>query len=223
MQLQTYAQAKAQVEVETDTQDESIITPEEMLGYFNSGIAKAEATIQGLFELYFLRSAYLSLTLGEEEVDLPADLYAYKIVKVYFKDGLDRYEVTRIRLSDIVDVEDTDEYQYNLESGTAGEGAKLILYPAAKETDQTKMRIWYIRNANRMVDDSSVIDIPEFVEFVRLFVKCEVGVKVGHQLLAVWIQQRDVAEQAMKDTLATMVLDGNEQVEWDLSHYEDHS
>jgi hypothetical protein len=82
----------------------------------------------------------------------------------------------------------------------------------------------YIRQANRMTADSSVLDIPQFATYIKAFMKERALMKeVGHPGLGdAQAETRRLREQ-MLSTLGEMVPDNQNQVEMDLSHYEEMS
>lgn len=225
MNLMTYGDAKSHVEHELDIQGENFIDVDEMLQFFNSAIDEAEANIHQLFEDYFLTSDYVALVSGVSECAMPTNIYANKIRIVYFTDtsdsGGNKYEVRRIKLQNIPMVDSQDDYQYNIENNSGSAGTKFVVYPEARETTSLKMRRWYIRNATAAVDDNSVIDIPEFIDFVLRHVKVACASKMGHPRLPFFKAELDEKRQEMKDTLKTMVVDGHTEIEADASFYED--
>lgn len=221
MELVTYAAAKSRVENELDIQGEVFIDEDEMLGFFNSAIDEAEGIIHQLHEDYFLTSDYVALVSGTSEYSMPSNIYANKIRICYYNNGTNKYEVTRIKLSGIPLVEDGDDYQYNIENNTGAAGTKFVVYPEAGETSSTVMRRWYIRNATKMTTDESVIDIPEFVDFVYRHVIVSCAIKMGHPRLVIFKAMLDEKRDLMRDTLKTMVVDGHTEIEADASFYED--
>lgn len=221
MEYVTYATAKAKVERELDIQDEDFVDDDELMGYFNDAIDKAEAIIQTLFEDYFLTSDYVDMTETESSCAMPTNIYASKIRKVVWRNGNEIYEVVPIKIEEIDLVETQDDYRYLLENDSAAAGVEFVLYPPARETTATKMRRWYIRNANRIAADADLIDIPEHMTFIYAFVKREVCLKEGHPRLAYWIAQVDKEEGSMREDLKTKILDGNTFIQPDMSFYDD--
>jgi hypothetical protein len=232
----TYLELKTKVETDLDLQQNSIISAPEMLGYCNEAIDEAEAEIHklGIEDIYFLSYANLALTNGIAEYNLPADIYANKIEGVIYKNGVNIYEVKRLRarrkfleLAEInAQPSSTDLYQYLLINRSRPDplvptsGRKLQLIPAAQETS-TNITLWYIRNAASMSADTDTLDIPEFANFIISFMKCRCLQKEGDPRapdeVAVLAQQRKL----MIDTLTEMVPDGDTEIEQDLSHYQE--
>ncbi len=221
MQLWTYGSAKDKVENDLDIQGENFIDADEMITLFNSAIDECESVIHQLHEDYFLTSDYVALVNGTSNYSMPTNIFANKIRICYYKSTSESYEVTRIKLSSIPVVDDSDEYKYNIENNTGSAGTKFVIYPTPTETDSTVMRRWYIRNATAVVDDDSVIDIPEFIDFIFRHVKVACASKMGHPRLVFFKAELDEKRQELRDTLKTMIVDGNNDIEADSSFYED--
>ena len=55
---------------------------------------------------------------------------------------------------------------------------QIEIIPKAYEAGS--MEIWYLRNANRLVLDTDVCDIPEFINFIFAHVRMKAYGKEGH-------------------------------------------
>jgi hypothetical protein len=157
MKLWTFGEVRQKLERDCDLEDETFITRDELVGYYNEGIDAAEAEIQKLNEDYFLTSASIDLTLGQSAITLPTDIYAQKIRSLIFSNGSEMYEVSRIRGSkkfiDLTDVNlyrTAEWYRYVLKNGTAGGQSTILLVPPSRETLTAALTLWYIRNAQRI-------------------------------------------------------------------------
>lgn len=232
MDLLTYAQIKANIQRETDTETEDFIQPLELLQYVNEGIDKAEAEIHalGMEDEYFLSRVNLALVQGQEEYDLPSDIYANKIRRIMYANGSTIFPINRSRKKRF-DVytefkqfpPGTNYYEYFIFNPTAGAKPKLLLMPQAQETSAANVKIWYIRNANTMVDDDSVCDIPEFHSFIEKYAKWKIYFKEGNPAAADAAAELQADKTQMIETLQNMVPDDNSQIEGDLSHYQEMS
>jgi hypothetical protein len=107
-------------------------------------------------------------------------------------------------------------------------GPKIRLSPAARETNATKVTVWYNRGCKRIDTgatdterDATVIDIPEFSNFLLSYVKCKVLGKEGNPMLPEALQELANDRQLMVDTLQQMVPDNDDQINGDLSLYEE--
>jgi hypothetical protein len=224
-----YQDVREKVEADLDLEEEVFIEPNEMLGYCNEAIDEAEAEIHKLHEDYFLTNSDITLVNGQSEYDLPTDIYAQKIRGVIYKNGSLVYPIQRVRnlyrFEDIAQSEifgKAEFYRYYILNPSASDGYKLVLLPESRE-DGDFVKIWYLRNANRVEDDTSVIDIPEFANFIIQFMKVRILEKEGNPNLPTAIQILQQQRQMMVDTLTQMIVDDDDQVEGDFSHYQEHS
>lgn len=221
MELQTYGLAKTKIEKDLDIQGDNIIEEDEMLANFNSAVDDAENIIHQLHEDYFLTSDYVAMVDGTSDYAMPTNIYANKIRKIIYKKDNESYEVKKIKLMHISDVDAEDDYKYNIENNTGAAGTRFIIYPAARDTSSTYMRRWYVRNASKIVDSDSVIDIPEFVNYVYSHVKYWCAFKIGHPRMAGFKEEMDKQEMMMRNNLTAMIEDGNIDIDPDISFYED--
>ena len=229
MKLWTYAEARDKVQRDLDLQQETFVTPDEMLGYFNAAIDEAEAEIHTLYEDYFLSKASIDTVADQADYDLPTDIYANKIRGMLYNKNNLIYTIRRMpemfKFHEIA----WDNYyngtentlRYIIYNPTAWEAGKFKLIPTPKENRTGAIELWYLRNANRVEADTDVIDIPEFVQFVMQFVKVRCYEKEGNPnmefALGVLAQQR----KQMQDTLSNMIPDSDNLVEQDRSAYAD--
>lgn len=231
MELLTYADLRTKVEKDLDLETEDFIQSDEMIGYFNEAIDECEAEIHklGMEDEYFLKKTALPLVQGQEEYDLPTDIYANKIRHVVYKNGTKIFTIKRCRKDKFLKYADyqlsppTDFYEYFIINPTAGEKPKIVLLPASRETSSTNVTIWHIRNANKLVGDDSVCDIQEFSSFIIKFVKWKVLQKEGHPGQDSAKQELEEQRQLMKETLENMVPDEDSEIPGDYSIYEEMS
>lgn len=221
----TYSELDTQLRAELDLQDETFITPDEMLSYFNEAVDMVESTIHTIYEDYFLTSAPVSLVNGTPGYVLPSDIYAQKIRGMFYSDGgANIFEIKRIKqLGEINFLNLTQrpiyDYRY-LITNDATAGLKVVFYPTPNETS-TFITMWYLRNAKRFTIGTDVCDIPEFTSVIVQYVRWKCLDKEGHpstpQAAAVLQQFR----QEMVDTLTARVPDEDNTIQQDLSHYDD--
>lgn len=230
MRYWTWAQIRTKIEQECDLEDEDFIRRDELLAYANEAIDEAEAEIHALYEDYFLKKADISISANDEFLSIPThmpDIFGDKIRRVIFKEagGTTVYTVTRLRdwkkfeqkaLSDTQLT--TDLYQYFLVNTTPG-NPEIMLVPKARETGT--LVVWYLRNANRLVADTDVCDIPEFINFIFAHMKCKVYSKEGHPGYAEALERLESERARMTGVLASRTPDAENEIELDTSHYED--
>lgn len=246
-QFRTFGEIAIAVTAETDIFDEDFVNSEELKYYINDEVDKCEAMIHtlGREEHYFLARRELDVKKGISEVSFPDDIYAYKIKKIIFdRGGSDYFEVRRLRGKDkYLMIEEIErygvsplEFYYHVlnsrpEIDPANPDrinppeAKIMLLPTPRQdsSDTHKFKCYYIRNAQRMINEDTICDIPEFSNVIEKRVKYRVYAKEGHALMHEAKVEAEMAVQNMKDTLSTMIPDGDNTVIKDFSHYYDMS
>ena len=222
MKLYTWAEIKSRVIDDMDLYGEDFIDADELLNAANQAIDEAEQHVITLYEDYFLTSAEIDLVSGQKDYDLPTDIYAQKIRKLIYDNGAKKYVISRVKsLEETLYIDSTYDYYKYLMMSQVGAQAKVRLFPAAKETAAGVVTIWYIRNANRFVDDTSVLDIPESYNFIvqklkDLVAQKERGLPDGDASPNLRRERKLLVE-----TLSTMVPDGDDTIEADLELYFD--
>lgn len=221
----TKAEIVTKIEQDLDLEDELFIQSTELLGYINEGIDEAEAEIHDLYEDYFLKRGTITLVAGTEEYALPSDIYAMKIRRVIYNNGSKVCRIHRAR--DTYKMEERErrsvisggitEYEFIITHDTPGT-PKICLIPTPQESG-AYVKLYYLRNANRLSVDADVCDIPEFVHFVMQFVKVRCYEKEGHPNLSKALMDLEKQRALMQATLASMVPDEENEIEPDLSFY----
>lgn len=231
----TFGTLKGQIQRELDLESEDFIDSTEMIDTFNEAVRECESHIHtlGLESVYFKRRAFLTLTNASNLVDLPSDIYDYKILRIVWAESGKLYTVKRQRLDiSYEDMENervmgsssNDFYTYDVHYSTIASGPQLYLTPAARETTSTKAVIYYIRQANQMSADATLFDLPtSSINYVKKYVKYRAYYKEGHPNTNEAKLDLDEARKQMIETLATMVPDGDSTLEKDMSHYEEMS
>jgi hypothetical protein len=226
----TLAEIRSKIEAECDLEDEDFIRSNELRDYVNEAIDEAESEIHSLYEDYFLKKEEVTVSSGDEELDLPTDIYAHKLRRLIFREGLAPESTTVYTIDRIKDwkkFEDkavydtqltTDLYRYFLINETPG-SPKIMLTPKVRESGV--VTIWYLRNANRLDLETDICDIPEFANFIFSHVKVKVYEKEGHPGLAHANDKLEKERMRMVSTLSQMVPDAANELEMDTSHYEE--
>lgn len=165
MKVWTYKEARDKLLGDSDQQDQSFISPNELIGYFNEGIEEAEAEILKIDEDYLLTSFPVPLVNGVAAYDYPYNIYAYKLRGLIYANGTIIYDVRRFRrnnkfenLAFATQYNTSDDYVWFHSNDSSAIGAKINLIPPARETAVvpplaspfTPMTGWYIRQANRV-------------------------------------------------------------------------
>lgn len=212
MTLWTLAQIRTKVQNDLDLQDETMITASELTAYINQAIDETEQLVITIYEDYLLQETALPLVTGTSEYDLPANIYAHKIRKVFYNDGGTKYEVKRVRdLSQIPHIEASENYRYVVMMNSAGQ-FRLKLYPASRETSTSNVTIWHIGNANTLSLDDDILNIPEAAQFVICRAKLECARKEGHPIQVTLAGEVEKQRELLIETLTNMVPDEDNEI-----------
>lgn len=228
--MSTLKEIRDQVILDLDLEEEVWVNDAELNRWINEAIKNAEAQIHTLYEDYFLVEADpIAISLGEYLIDYPSDIYANKIRKIIFTDGLNgttnNHEVQRcknILAGATADLYGSDSTVPILEwtpSNKLGEGRKIRLFPNGGRAGY--LHIWYIRNALQLVNDTDVCDIDEFEHYIVQYTKTKVYMKDGDPRVS---DSKGLEEQYKADminTLSDMAPDGHNELHMDTDHYDD--
>jgi hypothetical protein len=223
----TYGQLKSDLQRELDLQDETFITSDEMLSYFNEAVDMIEAAIHTIYEDYFLTTEVLNLVNGTAQYNLPTDIYAQKIRRIIYSDGNSQvFDIKRVRELDEIpylNLPGTQAilYKYMITNSSTA-GLKINIYPTPNITT-SNVTMYYIRNAKRFTADSDVCDIPEFtnviVQYARF--KCLSKEFPDAPPAQQAMQVLQMKQQEMVDTLTARVPDEDNEVIKDTRFYND--
>lgn len=228
MRYWTYAEIRDKVLRDLGLEQEEFIRASEMMAYCNEAIDEAEAEIHTLYEDYFLTYANINLVSGTSTYSLPTNIYASKIRGLLYKNNDLIYPVRRVKeLNRFEDIEVTTDnnsseaYRYFLVNDSATTGVKLQLVPASRDTLTNGLKLWYIRNANRMTADVDTCDIPEFISFVLQYMKYRCYEKQGDPRMQPAMAALEQQRRQLNVTLGNMIPDGDNELEMDTSFYKD--
>lgn len=221
MTLPTLIEILTEVDNALDLTDEIMVLRDEKVGYVNASVDEAEQHILAINEDYFLQTANLPLVAGEQDILLPGNIYAHKIRRVYYTNGGTTYEIKRIRnLDEIPNVDSGDDYRYLVYMDSSG-GFRMKLYPASRESSSSNVSVWFIGNANRLEDDTDIMNIPEARSFVVASTKLACARKEGHPAAVSLEGEVERQRVLMVDSLQAKIPDENNQIEVDLSYFDD--
>lgn len=241
MKIWTYGEIHDKVIQDWDLEDigsQGFLSFDELVGYCNEGIDEAEAEIINLYEDYFLKQGTISLVEGQSDYAPPADIYANKIRGLIYTNGAEIYPIRRARaldlfhkLEEITQHSSHYPYEYILTNATAGL-PRITIFPASRVSGDF-VKIWYIRNANRVPLSSegsesatraTSIDIPEFAQFIMFYMAVRAMQKEGHPLLEETTIRMEQLRGQMVSTLTNMIPDGEgDKVLMDLELYQEHN
>lgn len=203
-----------------DLQEQGWINEVTLRRFANSAIAEVELEIQLRKDRYFKRSTIFNLVSGQAEYSLPADCFEGKITGLFCLLP-NKYKLAKIKHDEeIIDVNPSDDFKYDLYKTVTG--YKFNLYPTPQQDLVGGLRLFYIAKAARIVDDNSIIDLPEAA---RNFIKIRVmDFAANKERMTPNAPISDGALKALNDaieTLATIQADDNNTVEADFSAYEE--
>ena len=231
----TYIQLQEDVTDPLDIEvgDDSFIKQSEMIKYCNKAIDKAEKILIQTYQDYFLTRDLLTLVDGQEAYDAPDDIYAMKIRNMVYYGSSDVFEVERMR-----DYKKFIKYRYEKEYYIGGSeyayrwflintdpGAwQQLISPTP--TGSGTIERWYIRQANRIVSTTDIMDIPEARDFIVAYMKYRCILKQqrgNNESNEISVALNEVKEEAvdLRNTLSMMIPDGGEDIEPDFSSYEE--
>lgn len=164
MKIWTYNEAKTKILTDLDLLDETFISPNEMIGYFNEALSEAEAEIQALRQDYFLTKYFLPLVTGQALYALPSNIYANKIRALMYSNGSIIYPISQYRrmgkFNNMAFTDQygaSDDYRYLIVNNGPGQ-SQIELHPVSRETAIlppsanafTPAFLWYVRNCARV-------------------------------------------------------------------------
>lgn len=242
----TWDEIRQKVRVDTDTQEETFVTPSEMLAYANEAIDEYEGIVNtgsGPALDYFLDDVTINLEDGVSEYDLPPQIYAHKIRKIMFNASNSIYEILPARSSKFHikayadNGNGTAPYKYFIRNKVIPESIdpldpntiipanpvapKIVLLPASRHTGPF-VTIWYLRNLNRLTGkDTDICDVPVQINFIFQYMKTRVYEKEGHPNTSFAAAAYERQKNILSDILTDAQPDGNNEIEMDLSYYND--
>jgi hypothetical protein len=210
----TKQEFESKVLLEHDLQEESFISPAEMTNYINEGIDWAESIVIGLYEDYYLdRTDWMPMV---SESSLPQFIYANKLRRVEISDSPTTGEIRQIFKNSNLDPQ---FFGYNI-FHKHGDTPKIVFENIPNKYQQ--YRLTYTRNANRVVNANDIIDLPEVaVYYAQQFVKMRCYQKERDQMAFKASEEVVAMEQAMTDALTNITNDGSDQLEPDVSFYDE--
>lgn len=218
----TYGELKSNLQKELDLEDETFVTPEELMKYANEAVEMISSSIHSIYEDYYKTEATISLVSGQALYDLPSDIYAQKIRHIHYNDnGSKNYEIKKVKqIKYLADITSEDAYQYDITNSSAA-GLKIKIYPTPQESNDN-VTIYYLRNAKRFTADSDVCDIPEFSSVLVQYMRWKCLSKEVHPDTDMAARDLERMRQEMVDTLTARIPDEEfNLIPMDASFYRD--
>jgi len=226
MRYWQWSEIKAKVLRDLDLEGETFINEAELLGYANEAIDEVERQILTLCEDYFLARDQITLVQGQEEYDIPDNIYGMKIRQIIYRSGTQVWKLKRLRNWHKIAIYETEktimngtqQYGFFILNSVEGEKPKLLLTPTPTEAG-AYLYIWYIRNANELTQDTDKCDIPEAINYVMSYMKMKCLEKELHPNLPKAIQDVEQQKADTLKTLSDMYADNEETIEPDYRLY----
>lgn len=225
----TLLEIRDKIQRDLDLEGETFINQAELDSYINEAIDEVERQIHTLNEDYFVTRTTISLVSGQEEYSFPTDVYAMKIRGIVYRNGTTVYQLQRVK-----DWRKFEEYEllkagtsynalygYMLVNSTAG-SPKILLAPTPLENG-AYLKVWYLRNANRLSAETDVMDIPEAVNYVIQYAKVRCYEKEGHPNLQKAIADLEMEKADTIATLSNIFPDTQNELEADMRLYNEMS
>jgi len=228
--MTTLKEMRDQVIDDLDLAEEIFVDTTELNRWINEGIKVAESSIHGIYEDYFLvESDPITITYGTSVTDYPSDIYANKVRKIIYTDGLtgstNSHEVRRVKSlleatnRDLYEKSNTNNILEWVPTHDSTLGKKIRLFPEDGRTGF--LIVWYIRNAKQLSLDADICDIDEFEHFVIQYCKTQAYIKDGDPRADDSKVLEEQLKTLMVSTLSSMVPDNNNEVLMDMSFYND--
>jgi len=146
MSYKTYGELRDFVRKKLDLQEESFITPEEMVLYCEEAIRFCEAEIHKLNieDLYFESQAPIAFVAGRSDYNLPTNIYAHKITRMVYIANGSVYQISRLRGrlryedSQVLQTQGStsSSWSYMILNHDPRAGTKIRIFPTPNETSR---------------------------------------------------------------------------------------
>ena len=194
---------------------ENFVTPEEVKAFINDAIADAEQLIIDSFSDFFLTFVDYPLAVSDAVIPLPDDIFDFRIRGIYYdtqgyaqSDGntSDWYKIKKLPLERFALVNKSDIYHYRLINDNVT-GPRIGLYPSYREKAGALTRLWYIRQASRLINNSDVLETGIKPQFILSHAKIAVMNKEGDPMIDVQMANLAVQEQKMVSAISRLTDD----------------
>lgn len=228
----TWGQLKTEIYQEDDLAEEVFASASEIVGYINDGLRSIEKEIHAMGGWkYFEDFVQMQTQIGQTAYDLPTNIYANRIIGFFNTTKGD--EILPIKhVSSVVSLNGKtgDTFQYkifntpilaDINGAVISGGPKIYLYPAPN--DIYNLSLFFIRRVSEVVDDNSIIEIPEGREFLKAYV---IERTLNKERLNQDAQESPRTAQLRAQLIASlsgMLADENNQMSVDSGFYNEHN
>lgn len=223
MKYWKWSELREKIENDMDLQESpEILGSGELVGYANDAIDMCEALFIGMPD-YFFATTDIAIVAGTKDYELPADIYATKIRKIFIDDEYELKELRNLKLipqlKNEVGVNST--YLYKI-INNPGERPVIRLYPTPSEGGT--MEIFYTRNANRLTGgEDDEIDVPEAMGLIIAYIKRRIYEKERSPLFQLYDAEVMAQKALLEDALSQRIDDENNEIAPDSSLWDDHT
>lgn len=230
MTLLTWKEIKEKIQRKHGIETDESYDEFELIDIANEAINMVESEVITLQQDYFLTRATIQLIEGESEYDLPADIFANKIRRIFYKEP-DRVKYKLKRAKDLDDINsEVGQYDYNylkerkyIIINLGPNQRKILLSHAPKASGE--MELYYTRNSNRFTvagGDSQVCDIPEFADAVMAWMSYLIEFKDKSPTTTLAKEDYNIIINNLRRTLTKAVADEDNSIDPDTEFYDNH-
>lgn len=225
----TWKDIREKVERDLDLEGETFINDTELLGYANEAIDEVERQVMSTNQNYFQSRSTITLVSGQEEYDFPSDIYAMKVNGIVYRNGTTTFSLQRAKdwhKFENYELNKSNQsynayYTYALVNTTPG-SPKILISPTPTENGDY-LKVWYLRNANRLALDTDIMDIPEAANYVMQYMKVRCYEKEGHPNLQKAMADLEAEKADTIAALDALFVDQQNELEPDLRTYNEMS
>jgi len=198
---------------------ENFVTKPEIVQYIDDAIEDAEQLIIDSFSDFFLTSVDASLTEGDKLVALPSDIYDLRIRGLYYdKNGFDQnataggrwYKIKKLPLERFAAVHSDDHYHYRLMNKDTG--PELQIFPDFRETTTSNVKLFYIRQARRLVDDSDILEKGLKPQFILAHAKFSIMEKEGDPMADTMLERLNLQSEKLISAVSRLTDDNEDSL-----------
>lgn len=231
MDLLTWGDIKQDIQETHGIETDASYTEQELINMYNKALTRVESHVIGLQQDYFLAKETIAISKDVLEYDLPTDIYAYKIRRVFIDQP--GYNVRKVyKASNLDDMEITSRYEsdyygnskkfrYIITNESAGQAKFTMSYV----DEDANLIIYYTRNPKRLTiteGDAHICDIPEFADAIKAHMSYQIEWKDKSPTTA---QTKADYIEIMGDltrSLAVSINDEDNMIEPDTELFDDH-
>lgn len=222
------------VREDLDIDEDELVPNSQIYTFINSAVRMmvAEMLKLGVEDKYYETNAKMSIVASQEEYSIPSAVYVTKLYKIIHERPGTReiYPVKRLRgmyeyekYHEENQTPVTSRPQYNYKLMNRAGTPSFLLVPTPQESETNALTLWYARKPVKVVDGSTIVDVPEeFIDFIIDYVKVECLRKdLGNPLLPDLQDSLKQSRALLIDTLTDQTQDNDNEIEADLSFYND--